>query len=83
MTHTARHSRARLRLLWPRRFVLRASGEPVDILHLTENAEGRRCLVELEDGRLRELDVEELDSRPRLGLPRLRRQRAGSPPAPA
>ena len=32
------------------RFVLTGSGRPVELLHIEEDARGRRALVELEDG---------------------------------
>ena len=32
---------------WPRRLVLRATGEPVELLELHDSAGRRRCLVEL------------------------------------
>ncbi len=49
---------------WPRRLVLRHSGEPVALLHLEDGPEGRRCLVEEPTGALHLVRPDELESRP-------------------
>lgn len=51
---------------WPRELVLRSTGEPARVVHLVDDPAGRRCLVELADGSLRQVRPEELDSRPVL-----------------
>lgn len=53
----------RLARRWPRRLVLRRSGEPVVLLHLEDGPEGRRCLVEEPTGALRLVRPDELESR--------------------
>lgn len=54
----------RLAARWPRRLVLRRSGEPVALLHLEDGPDGRRCLVEEPTGALRLVRPDELESRP-------------------
>ncbi len=49
--------------LWPRRFVLRDSGTPVELLHVEETAEGRRMVVELPDGSRQTVPEEALNGR--------------------
>jgi hypothetical protein len=48
---------------WPRRLVLRATGEPVELIALHELDGRRRCLVELAGGRRIEVLERELESR--------------------
>jgi hypothetical protein len=47
---------------WPRRLVLRATGERVELLELHETGGRRRCLVELSGGRQVMVTEAELDS---------------------
>lgn len=53
---------ARLLAAWPRRHVLRQTGEPVDLLELRDQDGQRRCLVELRGGRRIEVAEGELSS---------------------
>ncbi|MFO1069810.1 MAG: hypothetical protein U1E14_14935 [Geminicoccaceae bacterium] len=48
---------------WPRRMVLKASGERVELLEVVETDGRRRCKVEFADGRITEVAEAELDSR--------------------
>jgi hypothetical protein len=48
---------------WPRRLVLRATGEPVELIALHELDGRRRCVVELRGGRRIEVLERELESR--------------------
>ncbi|HMR30808.1 MAG TPA: hypothetical protein PKA13_14360 [Geminicoccaceae bacterium] len=47
---------------WPRRLVLRETGEPVVLIELHDSAGRRRCLVELRGGRRVMVTEAELDS---------------------
>lgn len=40
----------RLRRVWPRRLVLKATGEPVELVHVEEREGRRRCVVRRPDG---------------------------------
>lgn len=51
---------------WPRRLLLRDSGERVELLHIEENGLGSRCLVERKDGTRRHVLPAELVSEPLL-----------------
>jgi hypothetical protein len=53
---------ARLLGTWPRRHVLRATGEPVDLLEVRDDSAGRHLLVELRGGRRIEVGEDELSS---------------------
>ena len=55
-------SLARTLAAWPRRHVLRDTGEPVDLLAVREADGQRRCLVELRGGRRLEVAEAELTS---------------------
>ena len=48
---------------WPRRMVLKSSGERVELLEIVEIDGRRRCKVEFADGRITEVAEAELDSR--------------------
>lgn len=47
---------------WPKRLVLRETGEPVELIELQEIGGRRRCLVELRGGRRVTVSEAELDS---------------------
>lgn len=47
---------------WPRRFVLKSTGEPCDLLELHDSDGRRRCLVRLQSGRQAMVTEDELGS---------------------
>jgi hypothetical protein len=47
---------------WKRIFVLKRTGEPVDLIHLADELGERRALVELQSGERIELPAHELGS---------------------
>ncbi len=51
---------------WPRHFVLRTDGVPVELLHVEERDGRRRLVVRLPDGRRLTLRPDEVESRPVL-----------------
>lgn len=52
---------------WPRRFVLRGTNLPVELVHIVEHEQEPQCVIRLPDGSRMKITPADLGSRPVLG----------------
>lgn len=58
--------RTLLRWRWPRRFVLRGTDVPIDLLHIVEREQETQCVIRLPDGSRMRIAPGDLGTRPVL-----------------